>query len=443
MDKRGTTKVANTERPIDVTVVGSGLAGMAASIHLAREGLQVLCIGPDSNNSYPIGESLDWSAPDLLKDLGLPMERLIAEEIATYKRHVTLQLLDGSQQHYIPADWLARRPFDVELRTLHVDRSLLNSALRKIVLSHGVRLLPDKVVSVDVQGRRVTAVSTAQGERISSPWFIDASGSAANLFPRTFNLPVHEYGPRKTAVWAYFTVPESVEGTTLYADGVKSTYMEWIWEIPIHPNTISVGYVTTGDVMKTKRQEGQSVEGIFRAKLSRFPRFAPLLQTFETVSPFVTSFRCRVHGKVAGPNWLIVGESASMVDPMTSNGVTAALRHAAEASSLIIRSRHRRQLQFLAAAMYSRRIGSLAKFFNCGIEKILYDWPVRNHIGALSAGDIYTIPAWSLNSIYARLRPRGVVATLMFDGLLSSFRASASVFHRFCKREETSYETGV
>jgi flavin-dependent dehydrogenase len=437
------TRVAYTERPVDVTVIGGGLAGMAASIHLAREGLQVLCIEPDLNDSHAVGESLDWSAPELLKALGLPMERLIAEEIATYKRHVTLQLLDGSRQHYIPSDWLAHPPFNVELRTLHVDRSRLNDALREIVLSHGVRLLPDKVVNVDVQGRRVTTVSTAQGERISSPWFIDASGSAASLFPRTFNLPVHEYGPRKTATWAYFTVPESVEGTTLYADGGKPPYMEWIWEIPIRSNAISVGYVTTGDVMKEKRQQGQSVEDIFRTQLSRFPRFVPLLQTVDTISPFATSFRCRVHGKVAGSNWLIVGESASMVDPMTSNGVTAALRHAAEASSLIIQSRHRRQLPAFAAAMYSRRVVSLAKFFNCGIEKVLYDWPVRNYIGPLTAGDVYTVPAWSLNALYSRLRPRGVVATLMFDCLLSFFRASASVLHSFCQRKEASYEAGV
>lgn len=428
---------------VDVTVIGGGLAGMAASIHLADAGLKVLCIAPDPNDSHAVGESLDWSAPDLLKSLGLPMEQLIAEDIATYKRHVTLQLQDGSRQHYIPSDWLGRAPFNVELRTLHVDRSRLNQAVRKIVLDSGVKILPDKVTDVDVQGKRVIAVNTANGERISSPWFIDASGSAASLFPRAFGLPVQEYGPRKTAVWTYFTVPELVEGTTLYADATEQPYMEWVWEIPIRSNTVSVGYVTTGEVMKAKRQQGHSVEDIFRTQLRRIPRFSSLLQGADAVLPFVTSFRCRVHNKVAGPNWLIVGESASMVDPMTSNGVTAALRHASEASSLIIQSRNRRQLPAIGAAMYSRRVGSLAKFFNCGIEKVFYDFPVRNYIGALSAGDVYTVPAWSLNSIYARLRPRGVITTLMFECLLGLLRASAWMLHSFCKQEEPFSKAGV
>jgi hypothetical protein len=127
---------------------------------------------------------------------------------------------------------------------------------------------------------------------------------------------------------------------------------------------------------------------------------------------------------------------------MTSNGVTAALRHAAEASSLVIRSRDRGRLPRMAAAMYSRRVAGLAKFFNSGIERVIYDWPIRNYVGVLTAGDVYTVPAWSLNSIYGRLRPRGVVATLLFDCVLGLFRASAAVLYFFCK-EEAAGETAA
>jgi menaquinone-9 beta-reductase len=424
---------------VDVTVIGGGLAGMAASVHLARAGLDVLCVGPDMSNSPPVGESLDWSAPELLAALGLPMDRLIAEGVATYKRHVTLKLDDGVTQHYVPSEWLGQPPFNVELRTLHVDRSKLNDAIRQIALNHGVKLLHSRVTNIDRDGKRVLAINTLEGARISSPWFIDASGSSASIFPRAFNLPFHEYGPRKTAMWTYFTVSESIEGTTLYAEASNPPYMEWMWEIPIQANTISVGYVAPGDSIKAQRQQGLSVEDIFRTQLSRFPRFAEVLQSSNVLSPHVTSFRCRVHGKVAGPNWLVAGEAASMVDPMTSNGVTAALRHAAEASSLVIRYRYRRQIPFLAAAMYSRRVAGMARFFNCGIEKVVYDWPIRNCIGVATAGDVYTAPAWTLNAIYARLHPRGLLSTMFFDGVLCLFRAVASVFYSFCRQEESAF----
>jgi menaquinone-9 beta-reductase len=417
---------------IDVTVIGGGLAGMAASIHLSKAGLRVLCVEPDVADTSSVGESLDWSAPGLLKVLGLTMEQLIAEKIATYKRHVTLKLGDGIDRSYVPGEWLGRPPFNVELRTLHVDRGQLNQLLRKIVVSQGVTFLQDKVISVETSGRRVAAVNTQLGNRLSSPWFIDASGSAACLFARAFRLPAYESGPRKVAIWGYFPTTTPGEGTTLYADGVKPAYMEWVWEIPINPDTLSVGYVARGETIKARRQDGQTVEDILREKLGRFPRFESLLQSVPTISPSVTSFVCRMHGRVAGLNWVIVGEAAAMLDPMTANGVTAALRHASEASRLIIESHERRRISSLGAAMYSRRVLGLALFFNRGIERVIYESPIRNRVGVLQAGEVYTVPAWSLNSIYSRFRPRGVFKTLLFGFLLDMFRMGEYVFYRLC-----------
>lgn len=181
-------------------MIGGGLAGMAASIHLADAGLRVLCIEADPLDRDPVGESLDWSAPDLLKALGLPMEYLLEQDIATYKQHVVLKLRDGSERHYFPGEWLGKPPYNIDLRTLHVDRSQLNQALRKVFLGRGIKLVSDRVVHVETTGRMVKAVVTAKGERIVSKWFLDASGSGASLFPKTFKLPVYEYGPHKVAM---------------------------------------------------------------------------------------------------------------------------------------------------------------------------------------------------------------------------------------------------
>jgi len=240
-------------------------------------------------------------------------------------------------------------------------------------------------------------------------------------------------------MWTYFNVPESAEGTTLYMDG-QPPYMEWIWEIPIHSNVISVGSVAAGEAIREKRQQGQTVEEIFREQLARFPRFAELLPAGGAVSPHVTSFQCRTHGGLAGPNWLIVGEAASMVDPMTSNGVTAALRHAAEACALIVRSGRRKRLPYVAGAMYTRRIVDLGRFFNCGIEKVIYDAAVRNRIGVLRAGRVYTVPAWVLNAVYSRIGPEGVVSTLLFGFVLNMFRAASIVLSALCSRLGRAHE---
>jgi flavin-dependent dehydrogenase len=121
----------------DVTVIGGGLAGKAASLHLAKAGLNVLCINPMEAIHQPVGESLDWSAPDLLNRLGLPMEQLIKTQMATWKRHVTLKSLDGCSEHYVPTPWLGGAPLHIELRTLHVDRLRLDQELQKMVSDRG------------------------------------------------------------------------------------------------------------------------------------------------------------------------------------------------------------------------------------------------------------------------------------------------------------------
>jgi flavin-dependent dehydrogenase len=216
-------------------------------------------------------------------------------------------------------------------------------------------------------------------------------------------------------------------------DAARGAYLDWIWEIPIGPNTLSVGYVTTGEAIKKQRDQGLTVEDILRLQLARFPRLASLSQKEAGSVPCVTSFSCRTYREVTGPNWIIVGEAASMVDPITSNGVTAALRHAEEASALIAECRERSELPSRARASYEGRVLQMGKFFNGGIERLVYDWPLRDRLGVRRAATVYTAAAWSMNGLYSRLRPRGVLSTGAFGILLGVLRVSAGICYRLCR----------
>jgi len=195
-----------------------------------------------------------------------------------------------------------------------------------------------------------------------------------------------------------------------------------------------VGYITTGAAMKARREQGLDVEDIFRQQLMKYPRFEPLLQAGALAPRNVTAFRSRVYDGVAGPNWFVAGEAAPIVDPITANGVTAALRHAAEASALILKYRRRGTLPLPARISYNRGILQMAKFFNIGIEKILYEPAVRNRTGVRTSGTVYTTPAWSMNVVYARLKPKGILKTYLLGLALGFWRACAWIFSECCKR---------
>ncbi len=147
-------------------------------------------------------------------------------------------------------NWLGGPPFYVNLATLHVERTQLDDELLKMVVDQGVTFVRDRVVDLETANEKIRSVQTEGGVRVSSPWFIDASGIGASLIARKFDLPSLQYGPTKVAIWTYFRVPQQVEGTTLYMDPLPAEYLEWIWEIPVSPDTVSVGYVLPGAAVK-------------------------------------------------------------------------------------------------------------------------------------------------------------------------------------------------
>lgn len=65
-------------------IIGAGLSGLASAIHLARGGMAVTLLEPETVMPPIVGESLDWSAPGLLAGLGIPVDELIASRAANW-----------------------------------------------------------------------------------------------------------------------------------------------------------------------------------------------------------------------------------------------------------------------------------------------------------------------------------------------------------------------
>jgi flavin-dependent dehydrogenase len=414
-----------TELHADAVVIGGGLAGQAAAIHLARGGLRVICLEPRQSFHHIAGESLDWSAPQLFEELGLTMEELVATGAATFKRHITVTAPDGSQQEYLPGAWLTERPWSVEVRTLHLDRLQVHNQLQQSASAHGIIICHERAIGFETRDRRILAVETSGGHSIHASWIIDASGAAASVLGREFSLPSAAYGPRKVALWAHFPTEDWIEGTTLYMLNPADEYMEWIWEIPVRPGVSSIGYVATGSKIKLERTHGLKNRDLLSNQMQKFARLSTLAKNAPPERVAATSFLCRTYIGVCGPNWIIIGEAASQSDPITGNGVTAALRHAEEASALICRYQHRESIPVLARTAYDLRVSGLGRYFNSLIEKLFYEYPLRARLGLFGTTRVYTVPAWLTNLLYSRMRPRRLLGTVIFCFALVTIRAVA------------------
>jgi flavin-dependent dehydrogenase len=417
----------------DCVVIGGGLAGQAAAIHLARGGMQVICIEPRESFHHIVGESLDWSAPQLFEQLGLTMEDLVNAGAATFKRHITVASIDGTREDYLPGAWLAKRPWNVEVRTLHLDRTQVHNLLKRSALEHGVETLRERAVGFKILERRVLAIETSEGRHIRASWIIDASGAAASLLGREFSLPFAAYGPLKVGIWAHFPTEDWVEGTTLYMLSPPGEYMDWIWEIPIRPGVSSIGYVVPGSKVKIQRAYGRSNSEILSEQMLKFARLGSLVSEAPPEQTAVTSFLCRTYKGVCGPNWIIIGEAASQSDPITGNGVTAALRHAAEASALVCKYRNRESIPILARTSYNLRVLGVGRFFNSLIEKMFYEPYLRARLGLFGIARAYTVPAWLMNLVYSRVRPKRLFGTLIFCSALLGMRATVWAAQRLSR----------
>jgi flavin-dependent dehydrogenase len=413
----------------DAVVIGAGLSGIAAAIHLARSGFRVICIEQRKEIANTVGESLDWSAPELFARLGLPMDELISGEAATWKRHITVARSDSGRKEYLPGPWLAEWPWNVEIRTLHLDRERTDARLRETAHQLGITTLNERVADFAVldesnpQTRRILGLRTAQGTFVRGSWFIDASGGDASLLGRRFGLKSIAYGPRKVAVWSHLPTDEWVEGTTLYMISPAGEYMEWIWEIPIRPGVSSIGYIAPGSSMKAQRASGLSAQDIFVRHCNRFARLREVIEKAGMPKVATTTFLCRTYERVSGANWVIIGEAASQSDPITGNGVTAALRHANEAAALISKYRNRGAIPAFARTVYNLRVSAVGRYFNSLIEKTFYQPMLRDRLGLFGTARIYTVPAWLMNLIYTRMRPSGsLIRTLAISSMMSLVR---------------------
>src|ERR1700683_63861 len=173
------------ETDTDVAVIGAGVAGLAAAVHLARAGRRVLCIEPAPFPQSRVGESLDWSSPGLLSALGVPPEELIRDGIATSKRNIVIATTEKSPLFKAaPWQWFRNSPLRFEIVTVHVDRVAMDQRFCELATRHGVEILQERVVALDTMRDRVCSITTQSGRRITARWFIDASGRNTRFLAR-------------------------------------------------------------------------------------------------------------------------------------------------------------------------------------------------------------------------------------------------------------------
>lgn len=318
-----------------VLVIGGGPAGATAAALLARSGFSVVLAERDQFPRYHIGESLLPSALHFFDIMGA------REKIEAYgfQRKPGAHIEWGSQQWDLFFGELSgQNTYSFQVIRSEFDQCLLDHA--RDVGAQIFQGLEVREIRFDEESRPVAAVVAPSGQRgqeqtIQFDYLVDASGRSGLMVTRYLNSRYYHDAFKNVAVYGYWKDAAGFTGAKAGAIATISIPYGWIWAIPLHDGTMSVGVVLHKDTFK-ERREHSSIEAIYEAALAEAPTIAAMLEP----ATLVTEVRAETDysyasEQFAAPGYFISGDAACFLDPLLSTGIHLAMLSGLLASASI------------------------------------------------------------------------------------------------------------
>jgi flavin-dependent dehydrogenase len=338
-----------TAAPVhDVAVVGGGPAGCAAAIALRAAGLRVTLVDDGRPTAGGVGQTLPTQAMPLLARLGagdaIPAAaRLPCAGLSSAWGEQELAWRDGFTQP-LGSGW-------------HIDRGLLDPALRRIAAASGARLLSghrvtatrrapgggwvldiatsSRIRDADGSGRSRARGAPATGDyrQLPASFLIDASGRRAAIARLGGQRHVAD---RLMAVHARVDSP--ARAPVLHHATIESGRDGW-WYTAARPDGGATAvFFSDPDVIRLLSAAGP--DGWHRILGGTRHAFTALGSPARpaAVGTAAAASGCLV--RLHGPGWAAAGDAATAWDPLSSAGLTMALWSGLEVAAAVNLARH-------------------------------------------------------------------------------------------------------
>jgi flavin-dependent dehydrogenase len=302
-------------QPWDCLVIGGGPAGAAAAIALAHAGLSVAILERSRYDAPRIGETLPPSVLPLLHRLGFWEAFRLDEHLPSPGIVSVWGDADPYENDFI---------FSPYGNGWHLDRRRFDATLAAVAEQAGVQVLRDtRILSCTpdaVIGWRVEVHSGENFSHLEAAFLIDASGRASWL-GRRLGVPRRQ---EDQLVGVVGLLPIGSDA----GDHDPRTLLEaaqdgWWYSAPVPKDRRVVAYMTDVDLLpEAPRNLKDFWTGRLRQTVHTLRRVRGSFSEGDLRIVPANSYRME---RVAGSNWLAVGDAATAWDPLSSQGIQKAL----------------------------------------------------------------------------------------------------------------------
>ncbi|MBT9474941.1 NAD(P)/FAD-dependent oxidoreductase [Polaromonas sp.] len=407
MTEQRSTTPASPAAPTecDVLVIGGGPAGSTVGALLAQRGHKVVVLEKEHHPRFHIGESLLPANLPLLEKLGVAeavkaigMEKWGAEFVSPWHDSKTQTFKFGDA-------WDKSMPFSYQVRRSEFDEILIRNAARlgaEVIEGCRVR---DVAFAPDHSGATVHAEhDDGRSERWRARFVVDASGRDT-LLGKQFDTKRRNPRHNSSALYAHFTGATRHPGQD--EGNITIFWFEhgWFWLIPLADGSTSIGAVVWPHYLKSR---SKPVKDFFLDTIAMCPALAERL-VHATLSSDVAatgnfSYACE---QTHGPNYLLIGDAFTFIDPVFSSGVMLAMQGGFVAAETVDACLREPEKAVSALAHFDRQVRLGPKEFSWFIYRVTNPamrdmfmapsnvWRVKEALLSMLAGDIFgKTPIW-------------------------------------------------
>jgi geranylgeranyl reductase family protein len=291
-----------SEDSVDVAVVGGGPAGAWTSYRLARGGVRVAVIDGSHPREKPCGGGVTRRALEIVQD-------------AVADRHLPAVPIDGATFGYEGRSArCALAPLGGSRHPLLVTaRRDFDSALLEAAVAAGAHPVAERATDIRPDGQRW--IITTRRREVTADWIVGADG-VNSLVRRRLSRPWDRTDI--SIATGYF-----VHGAT--SRDVAVEFVDdppgYLWSFP-RTNHLAVGVCAQADRATAGALQACAADWIsshvgrnFRTERYSWPIPSLTLRALRAEQP-------------AGRRWILAGDAAGLVDPITREGIYFALRSA-------------------------------------------------------------------------------------------------------------------